>query len=117
MTGIFHRLQPPMSPHQPTWDATLKSQQGAAASSQEQPQRAHQTLPLCHQSLVREIQGCLVRAVLLQVVKMLCHPAGKKDHVEITTGKGGLPMVVLKHACGSKAEVRLSSNHGRKAPP
>ena len=34
---------------------------------------------------------------------MIC--AGKKG-VEITTGKGGLPLVVLKHACGSKAEVR-----------
>ena len=31
--------------------------------------------------------------------------AGIADHVEITEGKGGLPTVVLKHACGSKAEV------------
>ena len=30
---------------------------------------------------------------------------GIQGHVEVTTGKGGLPKVVLKHACGSKAEV------------
>ena len=31
--------------------------------------------------------------------------AGIAEHVEITEGEGGLPMVVLKHSCGSKAEV------------
>ena len=33
--------------------------------------------------------------------------AGIADHVEITEGEGGLPKVVLKHACGSKAEVSM----------
>lgn len=32
--------------------------------------------------------------------------AGIADHVEITEGEGGLPKVVLRHSCGSKAEVR-----------
>lgn len=31
--------------------------------------------------------------------------AGIAEHVEITEGQGGLPKVVLKHSCGSKAEV------------
>ncbi|KAK9916481.1 hypothetical protein WJX75_003210 [Coccomyxa subellipsoidea] len=32
---------------------------------------------------------------------------GIADHVEITEGEGGLPKVVLRHSCGSKAEVYL----------
>ena len=32
---------------------------------------------------------------------------GIANHVEITTGKGGLPKVVLTHASGTKAEVRV----------
>ena len=29
-----------------------------------------------------------------------------KDNVEVVEGNGGLTKVVLKHACGSQAEVR-----------
>lgn len=36
--------------------------------------------------------------------------AGIADHVEITEGQGGLPKVVLKHSCGSKAEVYFGSS-------
>ncbi|EIE26552.1 apospory-associated protein C [Coccomyxa subellipsoidea C-169] len=32
---------------------------------------------------------------------------GIVDHVKITEGEGGLPKVVLRHSCGSKAEVYL----------
>lgn len=35
-----------------------------------------------------------------------CDAAGIAGHVEITEGINNLPMVVLRHSCGSQAEVR-----------
>ncbi|CAK0757552.1 hypothetical protein CVIRNUC_002550 [Coccomyxa viridis] len=46
-------------------------------------------------------------AVAEQSVSSLQEKYGIAEHVEITEGQGGLPKVVLKHSCGSKAEVYL----------
>jgi hypothetical protein len=37
-------------------------------------------------------------------------PAGIPGSVEFVEGQGGLPTVMLKHACGSSAQVNSSSS-------
>ncbi len=39
------------------------------------------------------------------------HAAGKPGSVDFVEGRGGLPMVSLKHKCGSSAEVRTRSQN------
>ncbi|CAL8466860.1 g6396 [Coccomyxa elongata] len=72
------------------------------------PSRGHSSSAWKRTSTSRRHQqlSLAVSAVATEVAEVQ-EKFGIADHVEITEGKNGLPMVVLRHSCGSKAEIYL----------
>merc|ERR1719199_823916 len=55
----------------------------------------------------RSLRSRVVRVQAAADVSKLQAQFGIPDAIEVVEGRGGLPTVVLKHACGSSAEVVL----------